>query len=231
MTDTINAQLMVQTDQGEQPSGEVMTYSVQTYAGNQQSSATDENLKALLRAMLNYGAWAQSHFNYQTDRPTNSILSADEQQVPEAALEELFNGSITSGTIAKPKAAFYGNSLILESQIYLRYYITVEDGVNADNLRLSVKKAGNTTVQEMSLMHYRDNIYYATLEDIAAKSLKDMYEATVTENGAAVSETQTYGPMTYAKNKLIAGSDANLSALMHAMVDYCDKAKAYFKTY
>lgn len=55
-------------------------------------------------------------------------------------------------------------------------------------------------------MHYRDNIYYATLEDIVAKNLKDMYEATVTENRAAVSE-----PQTYAKNKLAAGSDANLS--------------------
>ena len=228
MTDTINAQLMVRTDQDEQPSGEVLTYSVQTYAGNQLSSAVDENLKALLRSMLNYGARAQTHFNYQTDKMANSILSADEQQVPEAALEELFNGSITSGTIAQPKAAFYGNSLILESQTYLRYYITVEDGVNADNLRLSVKKQGAPTAQELSLVHYKDNIYYATLEDIAAKNLKDIYEATVTENGVAVSEIQTYGPMTYAKNKLADGSDANLSALMHAMVDYCDKAKVYF---
>ena len=225
MTDTIKAQYYIN---GAETDDRVYDYAVQTYAGNQLNSATDENLKALLRSMLNYGARAQTHFNYQTDKMANSILSADEQQVPEAVLEELFNGSITSGTIVQPKAAFYGNSLILESQTYLRYYITVEDGVNADNLRLSVKKQGVPTAQELSLVHYKDNIYYATLEDIAAKNLKDMYEATVTENGAVVSETQTYGPMTYAKNKLADGSDANLSALMHAMIDYCDKAKAYF---
>ncbi|MDO5434646.1 Ig-like domain-containing protein, partial [Eubacterium sp.] len=228
MTDTINAQLMIQTDQGAQPTGEVMTYAVQTYAGNQLNNSSDENLKTLLRSMLNYGTRAQTHFGYQTEKMANSILTADEQQVPKAALDESYQGSITSGTIVQPKASFYGNSLILESQTYLRYYITVEDGVNADTLRLSVKKAGDSTAQELSLMHYKDNIYYATLEDIAAKNLKDMYEATVTESGAAVSETQTYGLMTYAKNKLADGSDANLSALMHAMVDYCDKAIVYF---
>lgn len=56
-------------------------YSPKTYAYNQLKSSSDTSLKALMVAMLNYGAAAQSFFGYNTASLVNKDLTAAQKQL------------------------------------------------------------------------------------------------------------------------------------------------------
>jgi hypothetical protein len=68
----------------------VITYSPRKYALSRLEKSTDENLKALCVAMLNYGAAAQEYFAYRTDDLTNSTLTPEQQALVAPYSADLF---------------------------------------------------------------------------------------------------------------------------------------------
>ncbi|SDY15426.1 Regulator of chromosome condensation (RCC1) repeat-containing protein [Eubacterium barkeri] len=230
MADTINAKPVVMVDGKETQTGDTFNYSVKTYATNMLASTTaSDGLKALLVPMLNYGASAQQYFTYNTTAFANADLSDAQKAIPAVTLGEEYAGAITSGTVQNPKASIYSNSLILESATALRYYIDLNEGVDPSNITLALRRKGTQdTYTQLPLTPYNGNRYYAEITNIPAKALGNMMEAQVMENGEPISEMKTYGPMAYAKNKIIQNTNASLVTLMQAMVEYNSKAKAYF---
>jgi hypothetical protein len=71
----------------------IFSYSPKTYAYNQLKNG-DANTKALVAAMLNYGAAAQKYFNYNTDALVNSNMT-DAQQ----ALVEKYSASMIANVV------------------------------------------------------------------------------------------------------------------------------------
>ena len=73
--DTIYFAVYARLKDGSYCYSSLVSYSPKTYAYNQLKSGTDD-MKALVVAMLNYGAKAQSYFNYNTDNLIDANLTA-----------------------------------------------------------------------------------------------------------------------------------------------------------
>ena len=105
-------EVTVQLKNGETPVGEAYTSSVKEYAeGILASNDYDAVTKALVQAMLNYGAAAQKYFGYETD----ALVGTPETDT--TALK-----AATVAPVAVEGDGFIGASLVLEGTMKLRFY-------------------------------------------------------------------------------------------------------------
>ncbi len=90
MTDVVYVRAFVEQEDGSIEYGAVKKYSILQYAYNKlgytDTASTNETLKQMLRDMLVYGASAQQHFSYETDR---------------LATAAFYQVKLTGGTIAQ----------------------------------------------------------------------------------------------------------------------------------
>ena len=82
----------------------------------------------MIKAMLNYGATSQAYFNYNTQKPANSILDRDDQALQPLSPDDINVGDIEdkisiSGTNIRIAKA----SLILNETISMKLYLTGVD--------------------------------------------------------------------------------------------------------
>ena len=217
MTDTITAKLY---------SGEtevaVKQYSVAQYAryilgasdetvlalvGGNATKA--ENLRALCKAMLIYGAKSQLQFKYQVYALADQGLSYTLDPVGELGTT-LFPEDFETTTGLK----YAGSSLVLESQTTYRLFFTVTDQAKFDSLTV---KLGTDSLSYGTRGSY---VYYDIANIPATNVLKDF--------------TLTFGEITVTANageymtKVFNGSDQTLQDAMTALYWYNMAAKSYF---
>ena len=173
MAGTITAKVVCSDGNGGTVEGTEYTYSVQQYAEAliNKDGASDEE-KALAKAMLNYGAYAQKYFD------------------PDVAAGELANvnhpyaeGELTVATSGlksyAPQVndeddalAYAGSTLILESNIKVRHYLKLTDETASGNL-------SGLTLYEAPEGETVDGTYYFFEKEFVATKLGDMEEYTV----------------------------------------------------
>lgn len=209
-------------------------YSVSTYAYNRIANSSNEKMVSLAVGLLNYGAAAQTYFNYNTENLANGNLSASQK--------EMASQSVDLSSIKKyitPEnsiVAFTGASLTLEHKVAINYYFDLSkylaDG-NADisNLALVIKYGDNTGVIKGDEFKQSGASYSATFDKLAAKDMRVVCSATFylnynTAEQLVVGETMIYSIESYAQNKQNS-SDAKLVAMMKAMMHYGDAAYEY----
>ncbi len=209
MTDKVTAQVYV----GDQPVGEAKEYSIQQYAQNMLAkSTTTEEVKTLLKAMLNYGAAAQLQFNYKTDDLANAVLEAADRELADVDTSALPQRVVT-GT--SEVLTFNGCSLLLGSGTSVRAYF-LYSGNNIDEVTFTVN---GETVKPV----YLDGEYYVELTNIAASDLSEMI--TFVADGITVE----YNAMAYVRSKLDGTTaDETLRNMVKALYAYAAAAEAYF---
>lgn len=201
MTDTITVKL-INGSQSVSRSYTVLSYAKTILAGNY-----DAATKTLVREMLNYGAAAQTYFDYKTDALATAgvtgMETAGKESVPEMAETDI---SI-SGQLAN--LGFYGASLVYRDKIAVRFYFNGSvDGVDF----------GGKTAE------LKDDMYYVEIADILPQNLNQQITVTATD---AVGNTLTvsYSPMHYIV-RMNQKDHTNLQNLMKALYNYHLAAKA-----
>lgn len=197
MADVIKAQIYV----GNEPKGTEYSFTVEAYAKHilNNSESEYDDAAALIKAMLNYGAYSQTYFKYNTENLANKDLEPSEKDVTIADLS-VFNKYIPIVSNNSSKT-YYGSSLLLESEVVLRHYFT-------------------TNVSE----NKKGDYWYIDTASIPAHKLDEANEVTV--GGVTISN---YSPLSYAYKVLNGGStDENLQNLMKAMYLYNQEANTYF---
>lgn len=179
MTDIITAQMF----DGEK-AGTVYTYSVKEYAeyllAHQADSEEYADAAAMVKAMLNYGSYAQVYF-----KNTANGLANDSEYITE---EEKAVSSVTAEMLEQYKnqtsrendfVKFEGSNLSLLSQTALRLWFTFGNEAIADSAAFTCEGEPLTAVQSGSY-------YYAEITDIAAQDLDKAYTLTVSYGGEAL---------------------------------------------
>ena len=215
MTKDIKAQVVA----GDAVSKEY-SYSVRAYAD---AIFSDEIKYAeeipLVKAMLNYGAYAQTYFNYNTEVLANTGLKETDKVVSSVIAETLqrFEKDAQSNSVV----ALAGASLILESETTLKLYFKLADGEDVNDY---IFTSGSEPLTPVKSKAY----YYVSIQNIDAKSLDETYEVTVTsgENSLVAS----YSPMTYCYNVLKGSYDENLQNVVRALYLYNAAANVYFES-
>ena len=164
----------------------------------------------LVKAMLNYGAYAQIYFDKNPDDPANASLSEEEKALgdvtitaPESAID------LPDGVI------FEGATLSLRSETTLSLYFT-------SSVDLSFSCKGRTVEESVS-----GSYQIARIRDIPAKQLLNSFTLQISAGEA--SGSVTYSPMNYCYNALDGGTDnENLINVVKALYLYAQTANAYF---
>ena len=225
MTETIIAQMF---DADGNALSESTSYSVQYYAEQMLTKlGTDDayaELVALLKAMLNYGAYAQTEFGVNTDNLANTVLADAERTLAELTLDTM--EVKTEYTVASALEELIGKaSLILNSKTDFRQYLTTAtmDGYTF--------KLSDTTLDLTTGVDNENG--YVQVNNIPAAELDNAYVLTVSETDGVEIGTVQFSPLNYVQGVLEnVGTDAEDASLVNvakALYWYNDAANDYFE--
>jgi hypothetical protein len=202
------------TQSGKDVTNEGYQYSVLTYIENRLEKSTDEYLKALLRALNNYGKYAQLNFNY-------GLPLAEEPTEITADYTEALSHYGKEKTGECEGIELKGLSLEMNdgTNVHLSFYI--KEGEPGDYEFI----VNGKTVRP--LWNSADSCYVISARDIPANGLQNMNEFILRKAGETSGIRYKYAALTYANAK-VNSSNTKLSNLVKALYEYNVTAIDYF---
>jgi hypothetical protein len=193
---------------------EGLEYSALTYIKNKETSS-DTKFAELVKAMNNYGKYAQLYFGYgELDSEPEAV------ELEAEVLKDYANSKSGSTEGLTLKSA----TLEFESGTSINVYYTLADGHNISEYTFTIN--GKEVTAEYNA---GKKAYGVTVASIACNELQNMYEFKAVRKGTSEELTLRYGAYSYAYSKLSNASTAEtLKNLMKAMYYYNQKAIAYF---
>ena len=180
MTDIITGQFYYN---GQPVFAEAHQYNVRAYAKHIIQNSDDPNAKALMEAMVNYGAASQLHFGYNTGDLADNVRDKEDNLL--ITVPDYENIHITEYPFARgqgtDKVKLYSASLILNSETTLRLFFNGSITATHEGKDLKVRQRGG--------------LYYVDIVNIAAKDLDD--DVTITINDGTNSANITFNPLSY----------------------------------
>lgn len=226
MTEEILAELIVNGQTVAKDSYSVVEYA-DAVLGSANGAYSDE-LIALVKAMLLYGAKAQLQFRHKIGDLADQTLDTHSPEALSAAERE----SLHTARWSSVSALTYGVkidriSLLLHSKLSFRLYFRVTNAAVADGVRILAKLDG----QELELQKETkagEQGFYVEIPRIAARAITDDVELTFRNaDGREVKLTVNCGE--YIK-LVLDGSDETLKTTVTALYRYHQAAKEYFRT-
>ena len=244
MGDTIYFRVYAKLADGSYVYSKTVEYSAVTYAEHILNSDKPESAKALVVAMLNYGAAAQMFFGYNTDNLVNTFLTDEQKALPEQYRDDMAN---TVPVVAAEKQGIFANNkgfnkrvpaVSFEGAFEINYFFTPAyapvDGITlyywteadfeanevltVDNATGSLKLEGTGTEQ-----------YRGDIGGIAAKNLSEnIYVAAVYSDGTTTWTSSVLGYSIGAYCGRLATNGGTIADLAMATAVYGYHAKAYF---
>lgn len=178
MADTVTVQFIMNDKVISEYEHSVVDYA-KIIISNEQN-AYSEDVIALIKAMLNYGANAQLTFGYNTENLANNRTDDNGNAMITEAEKDL--SSVTTDTFEPYKAAgntieglgsFAAANLVLKSETTLKIYFKPIDGITLDMLTF---KVGDNEVTATEYGEY----FVISIPNIKASALDDKYVITVT---------------------------------------------------
>ncbi len=210
MSNTIKAQVLATGYESD-----VLSYSVVEYAEYLLKEASEGNTLytdavPLVKAMLNYGAYSQVYFEYETENLANNILSDEEKSLNEVNLTPY--KPVTAGK--EEGVRHHGSSLTLDSETVINIYFIVEDEENIPEFYVNGVATKPVKV---------NNFYRIRVEDIPAQNLDNEYVVTV--GGLTVK----YSALSYGYSAMYTNNDS-LKNVAKALYTYNRAAETFLNT-
>ena len=216
-------------------------YSPKKYAMSRIQNSSNEKLKALCVAMLNYGAAAQQYFGYRTDDLMNDGLTQEQKALVGAYDASLFTGAVGADPgkvgVFGATGGFGGKSasVSFEGAFAINFYFT-PNAVTDSSLFFyywtpeAYASAGVLTAANASgkvVMKEEDGVFSASVEGIAPKDLDNTYYVA----GIYLSDAQvcSTGVIAYSLSKYCMNNAyGTMGALAQATAMYGYYADQYF---
>ena len=224
----------------------VTYYNAKYYANDILTNSQNVNMKALVVAMLNYGAAAQVHFNHNADNLMNASLTEEQNALVRNFSSDMISdlASVDSDKTANftYNGGFSGGypSVSFEGAFAINYYLTPKNTLDdtmtlycwdlATYSSVSTLTEDNATAKITMKTAANPGEYIGSYAGIAAKQIDEtVFVAGVYEsNGVRYSSPViTYSLGSYCKDQIESGS-ATMKAFSEATVVYGDCAETYF---
>ncbi|MBQ9762436.1 MAG: hypothetical protein IJV82_05090 [Oscillospiraceae bacterium] len=219
-------------------------YHAVAYAQSILDNSTNPDMKALVVAMLNYGAAAQEYFGYKTDDLMNAVLTAEQQALVEAYDESMVAALVPveeskCGSFLPTDGAFsnFSASVSFGGAFSINYYFVPAQNVEGDMVMYWWSATTYNGVTELTAENADGAItmtpgveYWAAVEGIPAKRIDEtVYVAVVYSSGG-----QTYSSkvLAYSLGRYCQSIAADSTSAMQdlaattAVYGYC--TKTYF---
>ncbi len=232
--DTLTASLEFTKGEREY-NGKVDEYSLKRYAEERLAASANESFKRLLVDLLNYGAAAQSYFEYKTDKPVNADLT-EEQKALSLGKYNGITKVVSDEDTGVYEAEITRKNIKFGNRIEL--LIATSFGIDSDLSGVKLKvvyttasgEEGVETIDGADFVYRTDvNSYTAYFNGLKASELRSVLFLTLVRGDEAISATVKYSLDTYAANRLEASTDENYKELLKKTLIYSDSAKNYFE--
>ena len=242
--DTVYLAIYAKLTDGTYAYSKLAPYSAVQYATNQLKNSTDQKLKQLVAAMLNYGAEAQMYFGYKSYAPANGTLTAVQKALPEVYREDMAQGvpavSVTKqGSFANNQGfAVRKPAISFEGAFCINYFFTpkyVPSGDitlyywNAENYDAATVLTTANATGSIKMAGSGNGEYRGDITGISAKDISEaIYVAVVYETGDTTwtSGVLGYSIGAYCGSQASKGDDVASLAMATAVYGY--HSKAYF---
>ena len=185
-----------------------VSYSIREYADHILKGNYSDDVKTMVKYMLNYGAAAQTYFGVQTENLANAGYKMDyTAQYPAEYPKLAVEGQLAS-------VRLYGASLVMDSKVAVRYYF-VADSVEGVTFSANGKEYAAAE---------KNGMFYVEVPGI----LPQQYGNSIVLSAQKGEEKLdvTYSPLTYMVRMSQKGSE-EMKALVNAMYGYYEAAVAY----
>ena len=225
MNDTITAALYATRD-GVEYSDE-LEYSIAQYCYSMLGKeTTSEQLRTLLVDLLRYGAASQLYTGHHTDALADASLTAEQLAwgtAADPAVQSVKNARYRE--MNDPSVVWNGVSLNLNDAIAMQFVFTASD---IDGVTIKVENGNGTLLKEIAAdeLAISGGKYTAEFKGLTAGQMSDTVYVTAYRGEEAISNTVAYSIESYAFAKQN-DENANLAALVKAMMKYGNAAHAY----
>lgn len=246
MADTLYFKVYIKLADGTYLYSDLKGYHAKVYAENLLATSTNEHMRRVCVALLNYGTAAQNHFGYKVDTPMNADLTPQQQALVQpydasfvAPLVPVDNEKIgqfvyseDGYTGRRPSVSFDGafsinyyftTALIPDGDVTM-YYWTLDDYQKAEVLTPE-NSTGSVTMMPTGIA----NQYWANVSDIPAKLIdQTVFVAAVYTSGG---EEYSTGVLSYSVGSYCQGMATygdSTAALCQAAAMYGHYTKEYF---
>lgn len=232
--DTLTASLGFTKGEREY-NGKVDEYSLKRYAEERLAASANESFKRLLVDLLNYGAAAQSYFEYKTDKPVNADLT-EEQKALSLGKYNGITKVVSDEDTGVYEAEITRKNIKFGNRIEL--LVATSFGIDSDLSGVKLKvvyttasgEEGVETIDGADFVYRTDvNSYTAYFNGLKASEFRSVLFLTLVRGDEAISATVKYSLDTYAANRLEASTDENYKELLKKTLIYSDSAKNYFE--
>ncbi|MBR3290202.1 MAG: hypothetical protein IKI63_05455, partial [Clostridia bacterium] len=197
-------------------------YSIKTYCDEQIAGSTDDNLVALCKAIVNYGATAQTYFDYNADNLATA--GGDYGSLPNPTID-------ATPVITQGATDFHIDSatLLVQTDTAVRIYYTLSGNANIDDFMFGLAAPTG------SRMHYRLGTVGSRrcieVYGIESTNLDGFFTVTAINTVDHTVSAITYSPFCYLKSRVAENyKDPHLRDLCRALYLYATTADAYFST-
>ena len=185
-----------------------VSYSIREYAEHILKGNYSDDVKTVVKHMLDYGAAAQTYFGVQTENLANAGYKMDyaaqyPAEYPELAVEGQLAG-----------VRLYGASLVMDSKVAVRYYFAA-DSVEGVTFSANGKEYAAAEKNDMFCVEIPGILPQQYGNSIVLSAQKGEEKLDV-----------TYSPLTYMVRMSQKGSE-EMKALVNAMYGYYEAAIAY----
>ena len=186
-----------------------------------------EQLRTLVKAMLDYGSWAQVYFDRAPDLLINSILVTNDSYspyyyAPKDVTADMINtgsGKMHVGLNAYG-LEYTGSTLVYLSESTLRHYYKITDQAKFDAVKDKVTFNGQPVTHGV-----KDDVIYFELKDIGADELDTLFTLKIGSN------EYPYSVLDYVKECLTSDTTPeSLKNLAKATYRYNQAANVFFDT-
>lgn len=206
------------------------TYSVYEYAskvldGTYTDREKPEELRALIRAMLNFGGYAQQYFGYELSAAANDgLYTPDNDPVTndDFTLDTSQNYLLKSPGFPE-SIQLVSSALKLDSDTGICLYFRTSDGYDISDFTFTYNKNILKPVYDEALCAYR-----ITISGIAAPDLSNFHALLIKPADSSASYYISYCPFHYIDTAINKSTNESLRSTVKALYFYYQAAQAYF---
>lgn len=222
MTDEVSFHMVI-----DGAAGTDKIYSVRSYADVILNGDYSEQDKAMVRAMLNYGGYAQQYFGYNVSNLANDSIFEDGTDPVSQETPDLSAFDYTVNRADDTKGFHLRQvTLNLGSEVSLVFFYDLDEGKTKEDYEFTLTNANNELKFDYEASYFKSE--YVMVCDIMPEELGKQFTLSVTPKGETQSVTTiSYSPLTYCKNKIEKSPSENLRNTCKAIYYYWKAAKEF----
>jgi len=226
MGDNFSTTLYAVGEDGTIYYGTTVVDSIKSYLlGKIDAEASIPELKTMAVDMLKYGAAAQVRLGYNTENLVTADLTEEQLSYATVEISEAVNYVATTGT-----GAAVNTNITVTSRVQLNLSCIYTTATDPNAVKCVITDSEGKVLAEIAATNKGGIMFSAIYENVGAKQMRDVINATFYEGETAISQTVSWSVESYVaqvRAKInVAEDELNM---VNAMLTYGDSVAAYME--